>query len=544
MPADEFTAEQADILKEHFSNTDRSVFVITTPHQTDRGALMSRYSRSSKSMRRVFLDEFLNNPHRGSEFYDRVLTEYGDDSVAELGHVQLGLEGVSNLAVQTIEDRRIGMSFLEKSSRYVSWIPEGGKPYAYYMGDDIVGSRHEKTYEDACNLSFDTYTGMADTLERYVRERHPIESYKFIDSQEGIEKPFERLRQESDIRSAHKIYDRTAKAMTLDSLRTLLPAAALTNVGVSGNGRAFEYLIGILGSSELNEERMLAASVTSEIETVMAPFVRRARGEYGMQLKEYLRRIRQEATKYTISAGPVPGHTIRLVSCEPEGEALDKVVAALLYEGSGMLYGQMLDKVSGMPVDEKRRMVQSFASLRGHRRHRPPRAFESTVYVFDMVINYGIFRDLHRHRILSMQRQMLTTRHGFDMPTLIESAGMEKPFRECMASTVHAFDTIHKSMPYQAQYVVNFAFNYPCMIQVNLRELCHVVELRTMPAGHSDYRLAAQQMYRQVQERHPYLSEIIRFVDMSGYDMGRMDSERRSEGRLAALDRKADNTRP
>ena len=113
-----FSAKEKRILVEHFSNTDRNVFGIITPKQVDRGALMSRYSRTDKSMRQVFLDEFLKNKDRGEEFYDRVLQEYGDDSVAELGEAQVAIEGLSNIAVKKIEDRRIGLSYLEKSSRY------------------------------------------------------------------------------------------------------------------------------------------------------------------------------------------------------------------------------------------------------------------------------------------------------------------------------------------------------------------------------------------------------------------------------------------
>ena len=155
---DEFTADEHEILRKHFSNTTDGIFVITTPSQVDRGALMSRYSRSTKSMRRVFLDEFLLNKHRGEEFYQRVLTEYGDDSVAELGTVQVAMEGISNIAAKKVEDRRLGLSFLEKSSRYVSWAAKTDGEYSYYRGADIMGSRHEKAYEDSCNLSFETYT--------------------------------------------------------------------------------------------------------------------------------------------------------------------------------------------------------------------------------------------------------------------------------------------------------------------------------------------------------------------------------------------------
>ena len=99
---DSFTEEEKAELKGHFSNADKAVFAIITPKQVDRGALMSRYSRTDKTMRRVFLDEFAKNASRGEEFYKRVLLEYGDDSVAELGEAQVAVEGISNVAAKKI----------------------------------------------------------------------------------------------------------------------------------------------------------------------------------------------------------------------------------------------------------------------------------------------------------------------------------------------------------------------------------------------------------------------------------------------------------
>ena len=252
-----FTNDEEAVLSGHFSNTGGSVFAITTPRQVDRGALMSRYSRTDKSMRRVFLDEFLDNPDRGEKFYDKILSGYGDDSVAELGEAQIAIEGLSNIAVKTIEDRRIGLSYLEKSSRYVAWNKKDDGKYRFYRDKTIMESRFADMYEDACNRSFDVYSENIEPMIEYVRERYGIEQYTFKDSTDGIDKPFSKLNNGGDIRTAETIYRGSTRAKALDVLRGLLPASTLTNVGICGNGRAFEYLLTILGSSDLEEETPL-----------------------------------------------------------------------------------------------------------------------------------------------------------------------------------------------------------------------------------------------------------------------------------------------
>ncbi|KAG2478305.1 MAG: hypothetical protein NPMRd3_1280001, partial [Nitrosopumilales archaeon] len=188
-------------MQDHFSNVDSSVFAIITPKQVDRGALMSRYSRTDKSMRRVFLDEFLKNKNRGEEFYNRILLEYGDDSVAELGEAQIAIEGLSNIAVKKIEDRRIGLSYLEKSSRYVTWNKKVNGKYKFYREPSIMQSRFSDMYLEACELDFEIYSKNIESMITYVREKYPIEKYTFKDSIDGKEKQFSKLKNENDVRS-------------------------------------------------------------------------------------------------------------------------------------------------------------------------------------------------------------------------------------------------------------------------------------------------------------------------------------------------------
>ncbi len=529
----EFSNAEKKTLSDHFSNTEDNVFAIITPRQVDRGALMSRYSRTDKSMRRIFLDEFLKNKNRGEEFYDRVLLEYGDDSVAELGEAQIAIEGLSNIAVKKIEDRRIGLSYLEKSSRYVTWNKKENGKYRFYRDEKIMNSKFANEYEDSCNLSFETYSKNIEPMIEYIREKYPIEKYTFKDSTDKKEKLFSKLKNEGDIKSAKMIYKGSTKAKALDILRGLLPSATLTNVGITGNGRAFEYLLTILGSSELDEEQKLASKIKKELDTTIKSFVRRADDKYGKAFQKYLKDVKKKSKSITlkqIKSNPKIGTITKIVDYETEKSALDNIITAIMYEQSpSTSYQNILQQVKKMTMTKKIQIINEFAKIRTNRRHRPSRAFENTYYTFDLCNNFGMFRDFHRHRALTLERQLLTTDHGYVLPNEIKILGLEKDFKECMNNTKNTFEKIRKKFPEQSQYVVNFAYNYPYFMKLNLREACHLIELRTIPQGHIDYRRVAQSMFNQINKVHPNLSKIMKFVDLKEYDLERFESEKRTE---------------
>lgn len=533
---DSFTDEEKAALAGHFSNADKAVFAITTPRQVDRGALMSRYSRTDKSMRRVFLDEFANNPNRGEEFYRKVLLEYGDDSVAELGEAQVALEGISNVAAKKIEDRRIGLSYLEKSSRYVPFDKKAaGGVYRYLREERIMSSRHADRYVAACDLAFDTYSKSLPAVTKFVQEREPIEKFSFFDSPAQKDRQFGDLKEQKDIDAAQRIYRATTRAKALDLLRGLLPASTLTNVGITGNGRAFEYLLTIMHGSRLAELRLLGGQLFSELDGLIPSFVRRANDRYGQAMQAYFCKtedaVRDLAEKHLsgLNHDPSPDR-VRLLEPEDNFAAEVKVASAILYGQAG---GRPLEKVmrhvKSMPSQDRHGIIRAYTRFRENRRQRPGRAFEMVDCVFELFTNFGMFRDLHRHRVLTLERQLLSTRHGYDMPAEIGDAGLGGEFRECMAASKDAYEMISKEMPEEAQYAVSFAFRYPYFMKVNLREACHIIELRTVPQGHPDYRQVCQEMYLQLQKAHPVLAEGIKFADMNSYQLERLDAEKRTE---------------
>lgn len=532
---DSFTEEEEIELKGHFSNADRAVFAIITPRQVDRGALMSRYSRTDKTMRRVFLDEFAKNPNRGEEFYRRVLLEYGDDSVAELGEAQVAVEGISNIAAKKIEDRRIGLSYLEKSSRYVAFDQKVGGYYRYVREEGVMASPHADRYVEACDLSFDTYSRSIQPMQSFLKEREPIERFSFFDSDLQKEAPFGQLKSSKDVKAAERIYNVTIKAKALDLLRGLLPASTMTNVGITGNGRAFEYMLTLMYGSKLKEIRSVADQLFSELNAVIPSFVRRANDRYGQALQEYVSKT--EGAVSRLAKGYLSGvppdnkpELVRLLEFEDAFQAEVKVASAILYEqAQGQSLYRITNCVMSMPTEERHKVIRAYTDFRTNRRHRPGRAFEMVDYTFELFTNFGIFRDLHRHRVLTMERQLLSTRHGYDLPQELLDAGLNKDFADCMDLAKQAYEKMARTMPEEAQYVVNFAYRYPYFVRMNLREACHMIELRTAPQGHPDYRLVCQKMYSEIKRVHPAFSEGIRFADMNRYQLERFDSEKKTE---------------
>jgi len=531
----DFSDREKSILDQHFSNTDKHVFAIITPRQVDRGALMSRYSRSDKTMRKIFLDEFVTNPNRGKEFYSKILSEYGDDSVAELGEAQLAVEWISNIAAKKIEDGRIGLSYLEKSSRYIPFDKKIGNKYNYYRDERILKSKYADVYIESCDNAFDVYSKSIDLMQKFIAEIEPIDDFVYFDSISNSEKPFSRLTNQQDIESAKKVYRSTVRSRALDILRNLLPAATLTNLGITGNGRAFEYLLTKLYCSELTELRDLANLLNSELDCVIPSFIKRVNEKHGKSLQLFITNTNMEISKMTDKylGNLQPDYSpqdVRLIDYTDSKDALVKVASAILYENAhGQSLYDIIKLVKSFTQEKIKEIIFSYTKFRGNRRHRPGRAFEMVEYLFEMFTNFGMFRDLHRHRILTIERQLLSTKHGFDTPKEVVYSGIEKDFKDCMYLSDNVYRKLAKTMPYEAQYAVNFAYKYPYFIKINLRELYHMVELRTIAQGHPDYRYICQEIYKKVNDVHPLLTKGMKFVDLNRYELGRFETEKRSE---------------
>jgi len=497
-------------------------------------------------MRRIFIDEFLPNPNRGLEFYNRVLLEYGDESVAELGTAQCALEWVSNISAQKIEDHRIGLSFLEKSSRYVAFDKKINGVYKYFRDKKIMSSIYADKYIQSCDLAFETYSKNILPMQQYLKEKIPIDNLIFNDSETKTDTLFNNLKSSMDIDNAKKIYNSSIKAKALDILRNLLPSSTLTNLAITGNGGAFEYLLFNMNSSELGEMKNLGDLLYKELEKYIEPFIKRSKDRHSISYCKYLDNTEKSISRILdkdlyqkhdeISVNDIPSDTfiniksfigVKLLYHVPNIEAEIKLVASILHEyGRGLSMSFLLDLVTTFSEEKRHEIIRAYSHFRENRRHRPGRAFEVIDYSFELVTNYGMFRDLHRHRLLTMSRQLLSTKYGFDIPEEISELGIEKDYSDCMYYSADTYKLISSTMPAEAQYAVTFAYRYPYFIKMNLREACHMIELRTTPQGHPDYRNACQKMYSLIKQVNPVISEGIKFVDMNSYDLERFKSEK------------------
>jgi len=551
----EFTAEEKARLAPFFTNLDRSTFGLRLPQEV-AGALFSRYSRSAKSLRRTFLDEFLGDPELGLKdllgaqtnasddsaalkkaraFYERVLVGYGDDSVAQLGGAHLACENVSNVAVKFLEDARIGIAPLEKSTRYVRFDQkDAAGNYLFYREQKIMASRHRDAYLEVMNLLFDTYSKQMEPMLECVARSLPIDQLGVRDPTSGKALPYEEAKKDDRLRRwAETAYRATVRAHACDVLRSYLPAATLTNVGMFGVGQAFEYLISKFYSHELSEMKELAGAMHGELNQLIPSFVKRA------QPNEYL--IGTSAAAKALAAKMA--NVQQLATNEPvilvdyDSAAEEKALAGILYSHARHSLEQLRQIAARMSAEERRLILTEHFARRRHRRDKLGRAFENVYYTFDILGNLGLYRDLQRHRILTQERQAYTTVHGYDTPPEIEEAGFKKEFDACMQRAADIYEKIYRDLPSEAQYVVPFAYKIRWYMKMNLREGLHMVELRTMPQGHPDYRFICQEMWRKIQEVHPTLAEAGKFIDWRKYRLGRLQSEMRSEFKKSAYEK-------
>jgi thymidylate synthase ThyX len=322
------------------------------------------------------------------------------------------------------------------------------------------------------------------------------------------------------------------RAKALDLLRGLLPAGTLTNLGLYGNGRAFEYLVTKLAAHELPECRRLATDVHAELSLVIPSFVKRALDvKHGGPAAERLALARHRLGRLAPEslAGPAPA-SVRLVEVEADAER--KVVAAALYPLTDRPW-----EAAALGADPGR-VLDAMMGDRQNRRQRAPRALEHAHYTFEIVANFAAYRDLQRHRMLSQDRQLLSTGLGFDVPDGLEPFGMSAEYRHALERAGQAHQLLARAIGSElAQYAVPLAYRVRWFFKASLREIYHLCELRTTPQGHPDYRWIAQEMFRRVQEVHPRLAAYARFVDLGpGDELERRRSERRSEEKRVQLE--------
>ncbi len=534
--AEEFTREERSALAPYFTDLDGPVFALVNLPEVVKGALFARYSRSPKSLRRLFLDEFLGpggleaaagrgatgeaGAQRAEQLFERVFVEYGDDSVAQLGGVHLACEGASNIMTKVLEWGRL-MAYLEQSTRYIPYDDRPGGRYRYHVPAELTGGLRER-YVATLDRCFDRYHEWLPKLRAFFEAEFP-----------------------RDPAETEGVYRMTIRAKALDTLRGMLPAATTSNVGIYGTGQACEQLLLRMRAHPLREVRDYADLMLIELRKVIPAFLKRVdvpeRGGVWSSYLEETRRETRDVARRLLERGAAGRHAasdaaaaddVVLTDYDPDGEI--KVVAAALYAVSSRPDAELLELARRTTADERNAVLAAYVGKRLNRRHRPGRAFERTAYRFDVLGDYGAFRDLQRHRLLTLEWQRLTPRHGYVVPEPIAEAGAADDWRRVMAESAALHDAIEAAgLPEVASYAVSMAYRVRFYMEMNAREAMHVIELRTTPQGHPAYRRICQTMHRLIAERHPAIGAAMTFADHSTVALERLEAERAAERRRA-----------
>jgi thymidylate synthase ThyX len=529
MTGHDLTERERERVAPYVTDPTGPVFALTGLPEVVKGALFARYSRSPKSLRRLLLDEFLPDSGeraaaaaavgeaRAEALYDRVLAEYSDDSVAQLGGAHIAVEGASNILTKVLQWGRLA-SYLEQSTRYIPYTDRPGGAYRYHRPPSVMGHAElGPAYARVLDGAFDAYAALLPRMVARVAAAVP-----------------------DDPATPPAARERAVRARALDLLRGLLPAATTANVGIFASGQAYEAMLVRMSAHPLPEARECAARMLTELRVVIPAFLTRVdrpdRGvAHGRYLRESERAAAEAAARILPPPGPAPdGPQVRLVDFDPDGEA--RVLAHALWPAGGGGLAEARARAAELDAGERARVLAAWAGDRADRRQRPGRALEATTYAFEVVCDYGAYRDLQRHRMLTLQAQPLTPRLGYDVPPEVAAAGAGEDYEAVQEACAGLHDALAGVVPDEAAYAVTLAHRIRFTMVLNAREAMHLIELRSQPQGHDSYRWVAREMHRQIAEvaGHSAIAAMMAFVDASDAAAGRLASERRQEARRAA----------
>jgi thymidylate synthase ThyX len=499
------------------------VFALVNLPETVKGALFARYSRYQGTLRRLFLDEFADSVpsglpswegdegKRAADLYERIFLGYGDDSVAQLGGTHIACEWVSNVVTKVLQRPRLA-AYLEQSTRYIPYdTPMPGGGYRYYRDADL-GPR----YEQAMDALFETYAASLPRVRAWASDEFP-----------GEDSPARR---------------RAIQAKALDLLRGLLPAASLSHMGISATGQTYEQLILHLLAHPLPEAREYGRMILEAVQAVMPSFVTRVeRPDRGGEWIGYLEARERAADRWVRRLGldreagePDARPSVRLLHVDGDEDAL---LAALLFEAAGAGEEHTRIRLAALSAAERADLLGDLVGVRANRRHRPGRGFEALRYRFEIVSDYGAFRDLQRHRMLTVQWQRLTPGLGADVPEEVVAAGCGDDYRRALETSRTEWERLTaESREREASYALCLGYRIRYVLDLNAREAMQLIELRSGREGHPTYRAVAHEMHRLIEQVHPAVANAMTHVDTEAEPrLERILSEMRTQARLDAL---------
>jgi thymidylate synthase ThyX len=519
VPVESFSDEERARLAPHFTNLDRPVFGLVNLPETVKGALFARYSRYPGTLRRLFLDEFADSVpevpaiegsegDRAAALYERIFLGYGDDSVAQLGGAHIACEWTSNVLTKILQRPRLA-SYLEQSTRYIAYDSQlEGFGYRYYRD-----ARFGPEYARAMDELFSTYTHLLGGMSAWVAEQFP--------------------RGSDESAAAHA---RAVRAKALDLVRGILPAASLSHMGIYASGQTYEQLVLHLLAHPLPEAQVYGQMLLEELQQIIPSFVVRVpRPDRGGRWVEFLQERRDAATVAAdrlglteAAAGGAP--SVRLVRAHGTEAEL---AAALLFEAAAVDELEAQRAVDALSEGERASLIRELVGERENRRHRPGRGFETLSYRFEIVSDYGAFRDLQRHRLLTCQWQRLSPDLGADVPHELSAAGLGGDYERALEVSRSEYERLRgEGLADEAPYALALAFRIRYVLELDAREALHLIELRSGHEGHPSYRAVAHEMRRAIAEVHPNVAAAMTFVDDSTEErLERLLSEMRNEAR-------------
>ncbi len=509
-PVETFTTAERATLTPHVSNLERPVFALVDLPETVKGALFARYSRYPGTLRRLMLEEFSGDlaaagdhggasdppdgeAGRAERLYETIFLGYGDDSVAQLGGAHIACEWVSNILTKILQRPRIA-AYLEQSTRYIAYDApiEGRGGYRYYA-DDELGAPYTAAMDDL----FTTYAQALPRVVAWAQDAFPIA--------------------EGESPAAH---GRALKAKALDLLRGLLPAASLSHMGIYATGQTYEQLVLHLLAHPLPEARRYATMILDEARTVIPSFLTRVdRPDRGGRWVGYLQQRAAAGEHWAARLGlggdedpPAgAGPSVRLTHVD--GDERD-ALCALLFESSTRAEAEIRAAVDALGAAERAKMLSDLVGERENRRHRPGRGLEAVRYRFEIVADYGAFRDLQRHRMLTVQWQSLTPDLGADVPGQVTLAGVGEDYRRALERSAAEYARLcDAGLAQAAPYALCLGYRMRFVLDLNAREAMALIELRSGREGHPGYRAVAHEMHAQIASVHPGIAAAMRHVD-------------------------------
>jgi thymidylate synthase ThyX len=523
-PVETFTAAESELLSAHCTNLDRPVFALVDLPETLKGALFARYSRYPGTLRRLLLDEFGSDlagansgggsatppdaESRAEQLYERIFLGYGDDSVAQLGGAHVACEWVSNILTKILQRPRLA-AYLEQSTRYIAYdapLPDGG--YRYYRDPELGPA-----YTAAMDELFGIYAAAIPVVSAWAAHEYP----------RAAEEPA----------AAHA---RAVKAKAFDLLRGLLPASSLSHMGIYASGQTYEQLILHLLAHPLPEARRYGTMILKEAQAVMPSFVARVTrpdrgGEWISYLESRARAGQHWAQRLGLDASATDiAPSVRLTHVDGDE---DDLLCALVFESTTASEAETRDAVQSLDADQRAAMLANLVGERANRRHRPGRGFEALRYRFEIVADYGAFRDLQRHRMLTVQWQALTPDLGADVPEQVQLAGAGEPYRRALEVSRREYGRLSDAgLSGAAPYALCLGYRMRFVLDLNAREAMQLIELRSGREGHPSYRAVAHEMHAQIAAVHPAVAGAMRHVDVQTEPrLERILSEMRTQAR-------------